>query len=47
MLCGAISKKHTVSVRVREIGARLGTLADLYILKRELHFLGLVIPISW
>lgn len=34
-----------LSVRVREIFARLGALSDLYILKREPRFLGPLIPI--
>jgi SanA protein len=32
-------------VRVREFGARLGALADLYVFKREPRFLGPLVPI--
>ncbi|MBH1928416.1 outer membrane permeability protein SanA [Serratia rubidaea] len=45
--CFAVpSPKNMLSVRVREIFARLGALNDLYILKREPRFLGPLIPIS-
>ncbi|CNK21919.1 sana protein [Yersinia mollaretii] len=44
--CFAVpSPKDMLSVRVREIFARLGALSDLYILKREPRFLGPLIPI--
>ncbi|CNK56481.1 sana protein [Yersinia pseudotuberculosis] len=44
--CFAVpSPKNMLSVRVREIFARLGALSDLYILKREPRFLGPLIPI--
>lgn len=44
--CYAVpSPKNMLSVRVREIFARLGALTDLYILKREPRFLGPLIPI--
>ncbi|NDL65996.1 outer membrane permeability protein SanA [Acerihabitans arboris] len=44
--CFAVpSPKNMFSVRLREIGARLGTLSDLYLLKREPRFLGPQIPI--
>ena len=39
------SPKNMMMIRVREIGARLGALTDLYILKREPRFLGPMIPI--
>ncbi|MEB6335187.1 outer membrane permeability protein SanA [Serratia rhizosphaerae] len=45
--CFAVpSPKNMLTVRVREIFARLGALNDLYILKREPRFLGPLIPIS-
>ncbi|MNE66657.1 vancomycin high temperature exclusion protein [compost metagenome] len=45
--CYAVpSPKNMMTVRVREIFARLGALTDLYILKREPRFLGPLIPIS-
>lgn len=45
--CFAVpSPKNMLSVRVREIFARLSALNDLYILKREPRFLGPLIPIS-
>jgi len=45
--CYAVpSPKNMLSVRVREIFARLGALTDLYILKREPRFLGPLVPIS-
>lgn len=44
--CFAVpSPKRMFSVRVREIGARLGALSDLYLMKREPRFLGPQIPI--
>lgn len=44
--CFAVpSPKDMLSVRVREIFARLGALSDLYLLKREPRFLGPLIPI--
>ncbi|WJV65371.1 outer membrane permeability protein SanA [Pectobacteriaceae bacterium CE70] len=44
--CYAVpSPKDIWLVRLREFGARIGTLFDLYILKREPRFLGPVIPI--
>lgn len=44
--CYAVpSPKNMLSVRVREIGARLGALADLYVLKSKPRFLGPLIPI--
>jgi len=44
--CYAVpSPKNMLSVRVREVGARLGALADLYIMKREPRFLGPLVPI--
>lgn len=44
--CFAVpSPKDILTVRVREIFARLGALTDLYILKREPRFLGPLIPI--
>ncbi|MFP1868014.1 outer membrane permeability protein SanA [Lonsdalea quercina] len=44
--CYAVpSPKDIWMVRIREFGARLGTLFDLYILKREPRFLGPMIPI--
>lgn len=39
------SPKNMMMIRVREIGARLGALTNLYILKREPRFLGPMIPI--
>ncbi|MCA4823596.1 MAG: outer membrane permeability protein SanA [Serratia rubidaea] len=45
--CFAVpSPKNMLTVRVREIFARLSALNDLYILKREPRFLGPLIPIS-
>lgn len=45
--CYAVpSPKNMMTVRVREIFARLGALTDLYILKREPRFLGPLLPIS-
>ncbi|ATZ94229.1 MULTISPECIES: outer membrane permeability protein SanA [Dickeya] len=44
--CFAVpSPKDIWQVRMREFGARLGTLFDLYILKREPRFLGPQVPI--
>ncbi|PWC18684.1 outer membrane permeability protein SanA [Brenneria roseae subsp. roseae] len=44
--CYAVpSPKNMMTVRLREFGARLGALFDLYILKREPRFLGPQIPI--
>lgn len=36
----APSPKDLLPVRIREVGARLGTLVDLYIMKRQPRFLG-------
>ncbi|KEY57851.1 outer membrane permeability protein SanA [Serratia sp. DD3] len=45
--CYAVpSPKNIMTVRARELFARLGALTDLYILKREPRFLGPLIPIS-
>lgn len=44
--CYAVpSPKNMLTVRLREVGARLGALADLYIMKREPRFLGPLVPI--
>ncbi len=44
--CFAVpSPKNMLSVRFREVGARLGALADLYVMKREPRFLGPLVPI--
>lgn len=44
--CYAVpSPKNMLNVRVREVGARLGALADLFIMKREPRFLGPLVPI--
>lgn len=44
--CYAVpSPKNMLLVRIREIGARLGALSDLYLMKREPRFLGPLIPI--
>ncbi|KAA8671527.1 outer membrane permeability protein SanA [Pantoea dispersa] len=44
--CYAVpSPKNMLSVRFREVGARLGALADLYLMKREPRFLGPLVPI--
>ena len=44
--CYAVpSPKDMWSVRVREFGARLGTIADLYMFKREPRFLGPLEPL--
>ncbi|CAJ0992003.1 outer membrane permeability protein SanA [Pantoea sp. Nvir] len=44
--CYAVaSPKNIFSVRFREVGARLGTLVDLYVMKRKPRFLGPHLPI--
>ncbi|MBC8946505.1 MULTISPECIES: outer membrane permeability protein SanA [Xenorhabdus] len=44
--CYAVSSpKNMMTIRMREVFARLGALADLYILKREPRFLGPLTPI--
>jgi len=44
--CYAVpSPKNMLNVRFREVGARLGALADLFLLKREPRFLGPLVPI--
>ncbi|WP_312242149.1 outer membrane permeability protein SanA [Pantoea sp.] len=44
--CYAVpSPKNMLSVRLREVAARLGALVDLYIMKREPRFLGPLVPI--
>ncbi|MGL4858848.1 MAG: outer membrane permeability protein SanA [Enterobacteriaceae bacterium] len=44
--CYAVSTpKHMELVRLREIGARIATVIDLYLLKKEPRFLGPLIPI--
>jgi len=44
--CYAVpSPKNMWSVRTREVGARWGALADLYLMKREPRFLGPLVPI--
>ncbi|KAA6101932.1 MULTISPECIES: outer membrane permeability protein SanA [unclassified Pantoea] len=44
--CYAVpSPKNMLSVRFREVGARLGALADLHLMKREPRFLGPLVPI--
>ncbi|SQI41478.1 vancomycin high temperature exclusion protein [Leminorella richardii] len=44
--CYAVaSPKNMFMVRAREVGARLGALIDLYILKKEPRFLGPLVPI--
>lgn len=44
--CYAVpSPKNMLTVRIREFGARLGALADLYFFKREPRFLGPLVPI--
>ncbi|NEG61812.1 outer membrane permeability protein SanA [Pantoea agglomerans] len=44
--CYAVpSPKNMLSVRFREVGARLGALVDLFLLKREPRFLGPLVPI--
>ena len=42
--CYAVPSPETISVRVREIFARLGALTDLYILDRQPRFLGPQVP---
>ncbi|CCG87733.1 outer membrane permeability protein SanA [Erwinia piriflorinigrans] len=44
--CYAVpSPKNMMSVRLREVAARLGALVDLYVMKREPRFLGPLVPI--
>ncbi|MEI2263801.1 outer membrane permeability protein SanA [Erwinia sp. CGal63] len=44
--CYAVpSPKNMLNIRVREVAARLGALADLYVMKREPRFLGPLVPI--
>ncbi len=44
--CYAVpSPKNILNIRLREVGARLGALADLYLMKREPRFLGPMVPI--
>lgn len=44
--CYAVpSPKNMLTVRAREVAARLGALADLFIMKREPRFLGPLVPI--
>lgn len=44
--CYAVpSPKNMLTVRLREFGARLGAIADVYLFKREPRFLGPPIPI--
>ncbi|MBD2821465.1 outer membrane permeability protein SanA [Xenorhabdus sp. 42] len=44
--CYAVpSPKNMITIRLREVLARLGALTDLYILKREPRFLGPLMPI--
>ncbi len=44
--CYAVpSPKNMLTVRLREVAARLGTLADLYIMQRQPRFLGPLVPI--
>lgn len=44
--CYAVpSPKNMMNIRAREVGARLGALADLFIMKREPRFLGPLVPI--
>lgn len=44
--CFAVpSPKNILSIRLREVGARLAALADLYLFNREPRFLGPLIPI--
>lgn len=38
--CYAVPSQNMLTVRLREFGARLGALFDLYIVKREPRFLG-------
>ncbi|WP_127959783.1 outer membrane permeability protein SanA [Serratia microhaemolytica] len=45
--CYAVpSPKNMMTIRAREIFARLGAIVDLYLLKREPRFLGPLLPIS-
>lgn len=44
--CYAVpSPKNILSIRLREVAARLGALVDLFILKRKPRFLGPLVPI--
>lgn len=44
--CYAVpSPKNMLNIRTREVAARLGALADLYLMKREPRFLGPLVPI--
>lgn len=44
--CYAVSTpKHMDWIRLREVGARIGTIVDLYILQRQPRFLGPLVPI--
>jgi SanA protein len=43
--CYAVPSPETLSVRIREIFARLGALTDLYILNSQPRFLGPLVPI--
>ncbi|MBT0718176.1 outer membrane permeability protein SanA [Rosenbergiella epipactidis] len=44
--CFAVpSPKNILSIRIREVGARLAALADLYLFNSEPHFLGPMVPI--
>lgn len=44
--CYAVpSPKNMLNIRLREVGARLGALTDLYFMKREPRFLGPLVPI--
>ncbi|EOS96344.1 outer membrane permeability protein SanA [Erwinia tracheiphila] len=44
--CYAVpSPKNMLNIRLREVGARLGALTDLYLMKREPRFLGPMVPI--
>ncbi|EXU75270.1 outer membrane permeability protein SanA [Erwinia papayae] len=44
--CYAVpSPKNMLTIRLREVVARLGALADLYLMKREPRFLGPMVPI--
>ncbi|MGL9760347.1 MAG: outer membrane permeability protein SanA [Symbiopectobacterium sp.] len=43
--CYAVPSPKNMMIRLREVGARLRTLFDLYILKREPRFLGPMLPI--
>ncbi len=37
--------ENILSIRIREVGARLAALADLYLFDSEPHFLGPMVPI--